>query len=157
MAGRLGLARLEALLEALERDIDLSDATLTGMTLEGHKVTVETKTDNYTVLATDSGKTFLMGTDAKTFTLPATVAGLTFTFINSGADGNNIVTISPAAADAIHGTTGNAGAVVLGGVDDKDLINTKSTATTGDMVTLIGDGVAGWYVTTSSGIWASES
>ena len=157
MAGRLGLARLEALLEALERDIDLSDATLSGMTLSGHKVVVETKTDNYSVLSTDSGKTFLCGTDAKVFTLPATAAGLTYTFVNSGADGNNILTISPAAADAIHGTTGNAGAVVLSGVDDKDCINTKGTATTGDMITLVGDGVTGWFVLSSSGIWASES
>ena len=35
MAGKLGLGRLEALLEALERDIDLTDATLTNPKLQG--------------------------------------------------------------------------------------------------------------------------
>jgi len=121
-------------------------------------VSVETKTASYTVTAADSGKTFLMGTDAQVFTLPSTAAGLTYTFINSGADGNNILTISPAAADGIHGTIILAAAIVeLSGDDDKDLINTKVTATTGNSVTLVGDGVAGWFVVKSTGIWASES
>lgn len=117
---------------------------------------VVTLTDNYTVTALDNGKTFLIGTDAKVITLPATIKGFKITVINIGADGNNIVTISPAAADAIHGTTNASTNVVLSGVDDKDLINTKATATTGDNVTLIGDGDAGWYLIGCHGIWASQ-
>lgn len=117
---------------------------------------VVTLTDNYTVTALDNGKTFLIGTDAKVITLPATIKGFKITVINIGADGNNIVTISPAAADAIHGTTNASTNVVFGGVDNKDIINTKSSATTGDNVTLLGDGGVGWYVIGCHGIWASE-
>lgn len=117
---------------------------------------VVTLTDNYTITSADNGKTFLIGTDAKVITLPATIAGFKVTIINSGADGNNIVTISPAAADAIHGTTNASTNVVFGGVDNKDIINTKATATTGDNVTLLGDGNVGWYVIGCHGIWASE-
>lgn len=61
-------------------------------------------TASTTLVAGDSGKTFLIGTDALTITLPSTQAGLEFTFVNSGAAGNNIITISPQAADGIAGT-----------------------------------------------------
>ena len=118
---------------------------------------VETITANKTLTLADSGKLFLIGTDGKVITLPATVLGLEYTFINSGSDGNNIITISPAAADAIHGVITLAASIVeLSGTDDKDLINTKATAGTADSVTIVGDGSVGWYVKYSTGIWASE-
>lgn len=118
---------------------------------------VETDTVNKTLDAKDSGKVFLMGTDAKIYTLPATVKGLVYTFFNSGADGNNTLTVSPNTSDAIHGTiTLAATVVVLSGTDDKDVINTKASSTTGDSITLVGDGVTGWFVKASTGIWASE-
>lgn len=117
-------------------------------------------TDNYSLLAEDSGKVFLIGTDAKVISLPATVAGLKYTIINSGAAGNNIVTISPVAADGISGTITLAASVVVdAGVVNKDLINTKTTAKAGDTVTLIGTGVTGttaWIIVSSTGIWAAE-
>ncbi len=109
-----------------------------------------TKVADYTVLVGDSGKTFAIATDGKKFTLPATQSGLRFTFVNTGADGNNIITISPDAADAISG--GGLGA----GVDDKDLINTKATAKKYDYVTLVGDGAAGWIIEELVGVWAKE-
>lgn len=122
------------------------------------RVGVEEITVDATLEAQDSGKVFLVGTDALTITLPATSAGLTYTFINSGADGNNIITISPAAADAIFGTVANAAAdSVSGGVDDKDIINTKATANKGDRITLVADGVDGWFIADGIGIWASEA
>lgn len=133
-----------------------SDAT-NALEVDGMIRTVETITASKSLLASDSGKIFLVGTDALTITLPATSAGVEYTFINSGADGNNIITISPAAADAIHGTiTLGASVVELSGTDNKDLINTKASATTGNSVTIVGDGVVGWYVKNSTGIWASE-
>lgn len=117
-------------------------------------------TDNLTLTADDSGKTFLIGTDAKVITLPATEAGVKYTFINSGAAGNNIITISPQAADGISGTITLAASVVVdAGVIDKDLINTKATSKAGDTVTLIGTGVAGttaWIIASSTGIWAAQ-
>lgn len=119
---------------------------------------IETITADITLTAGDSGKVFLIGTDALTITLPATSKGVEYTFINSGADANNIITISPNASDAIYGTVANAAAdSVSGGVDDKDIINTKATANKGDRITLIGDGDAGWYIKEGVGIWASEA
>jgi len=118
---------------------------------------VEIVTDDRVLTQADSGKVFMIATDAKTFTLPATVAGVKYTFVNIGADGNNIITISPAAADGIFGTLTLAASVVqMAGTADTDLINTKATALKGDSVTLIGDGVDGWAIVASTGIWASE-
>lgn len=117
-------------------------------------------TDNTTLATTDSGKTFLIGTDAKVISLPATMAGVKYTIINSGAAGNNIVTISPVAADGISGTITLAATVVVdAGVVNKDLINTKASAKAGDCVTLVGTGVTGttaWIIASSTGIWAAE-
>ena len=110
-----------------------------------------TKTDNYTVLVTDSGAKFAIATDAKTFTLPSTAKGLVYQFWNTGADANNIITISPATADRIGG-----GALGTG-VDNKDLINTKATAVYGDMVEIVGDGADGWIITKIIGTWAKEA
>ena len=111
-----------------------------------------------TLSNTDSGTKYLVGTDALVITLPATKKGVEFTIINSGADGNNIITISPAVGDAIIGTIANASAdSVSGGVDGKDIINTKATANKGDRITLIGDGASGWYIVEGVGIWASQA
>lgn len=122
---------------------------------------VETITASQSLTAGDSGKTFLVGTDALTITLPATVEGVEYTFINSGADGNNIITISPAAADGIAGTITLAASVVqLDGTVNKDAINTKATALKGDSIKIVGTGVTGtcaWLVVSSTGIWAQEA
>ena len=121
---------------------------------------VEILTANRALTAEDSGKIFLVATDALVISLPATVAGLDFTFINTGAAGNNLITISPVAADGISGTITLASSVVVdAGVVNKDLINTKATAKTGDTVRLIGTGVTGtkaWVIASSTGIWAAE-
>ena len=110
---------------------------------------------------TSSGIQQNMGTDAKVFNLPLiTVSkiGMSFTFRNIGADGNNTVTLSPNAADAIHGTIANAAAdSVAGGVVDKDLVNTKATANKGDWITITAVALTEWYITGGVGIWASEA
>lgn len=121
---------------------------------------VETITAARTLNQGDSGKVFLVATDALTITLPAVSAvttGTNYTFVNTGADGNNIITISPAAADAIFGTVANAAADgVASGVDNKDIINTKATANKGDRITLTKLDATGWYITDGVGIWASQ-
>ncbi len=106
---------------------------------------------------------FSIATDTLVQTLPAVGAetapyGSMITFLNTGADGNNLITIAPNADDAIFGTIANAAAdSVSGGADDKDLVNTKATANNGDRITLMSDGVTGWYITDGVGIWASEA
>ena len=118
---------------------------------------VQSITASTTLTAGDSGKVFTIATDALVNTLPSVAAGLKFTFVNTGADGNNIITLSPESTDAIWGTITLAGSVVdLGGVDDKDLINTKASTIKGDSVTLVSDGTD-WFVTASTGIWAAEA
>ena len=122
------------------------------------QVSVETITADKTLDSEDSNKKFLVGTDGLTITLPATAAGLKYTFINSGADGGVAITLSPQAGDAIYGSIANsAGDSVSGGSDGKDIVNTKSTANKGDRITIVADGSAGWYITEGVGIWASES
>ena len=114
---------------------------------------IEQKDSNYTVVIAngDSGKTFLSNTKDVVFTLPAIAVGNVYTFINTGADGQNNLTISPNASDGI---------LYVGGlVDDKDLINTQATSKVGDFVTLqaMNGDVTAWQVTAVQGVWAKES
>lgn len=117
--------------------------------------------DNYTLTHADSGKVITIATDAKTITLPATKKGLLYRIVNTGAAGDNIITVSPQAADGIAGTfTLAASVVVSAGTVNKDVINTKATAKTGDFVYLYGTGEAGttaWVILGAAGIWAVQS
>lgn len=121
---------------------------------------VQTIAADTALTAAMHGKTFLVATDGKVITLPATVAGLRYTFINTGAATHNDIKISPAAADGISGTITLADSVVVdAGIVNKDLINTKGTSACGDSVTLVGTGVTGtsaWIIVSSTGIWAAE-
>jgi len=138
--------------------ITLADGTRVLADGSGIVDNMETITASKTLTVEDSGKSFFIGTDALVVTLPATIKGLEYTFINSGADGNNLITLSPDAVDGIFGTVANAAAdSVSGGIIDKDIINTKVTANKGDSITLVADGVDGWYIKNGVGIWASEA
>ena len=116
-----------------------------------------TLTTTQDIKTNDAGVEFNIATDAKVMTLPTITTeniGAEFTFRNTGADGNNIITISPAATDAIHGTIA---AVSSGGVDNKDWINTKASANKGDWCTLKAVALTDWYITGGDGVWASEA
>ena len=113
---------------------------------------IEQKDTNYTVVIGngDSGKTFISNTKDVVFTLPAIAIGNVYTFINTGADGQNNLTISPNSSDGI---------LYVGGlVDDKDLINTQTTSKVGDYVKIAAlNSTAFWTVVEAQGIWAKES
>ena len=112
---------------------------------------IEQKDSNYTVvISTDSGKTFLSNTKDVVFTLPGIAVGNVYTFINTGADGQNNLTISPDSSDGI---------LYVGGlVDDKDLINTQATSKVGDYVKIAAlNSTAHWTVVEAQGVWAKES
>lgn len=116
-----------------------------------------TVSDSIDARTNQAGGEFNIATDSKVITLPKITnenIGAEFTFRNTGADGNNIITISPNAADAVNGTVA---AVQAGGVLNKDWINTKSSATTGDWCRLKAVELTGWYITGGDGVWASES
>ncbi len=109
---------------------------------------IETKAASFTVLASESGKTFILAAVDLKATLPATAAGLRYTFVVKTVSASTGAQLSPAAADAIHHTTS---------VDNKDLINTPATDVEGDSVTIVGDGVDGWWIESVFGIWAKEA
>ena len=113
---------------------------------------IEQKDSNYTVVINngDSGKTLLSNTKDVVFTLPAIAVGNVYTFVNTGADAQNNLTISPNANDGI---------LYLGGLtDDKDLINTQATSKVGDYVTIASlNSTFFWTVVDAQGVWAKES
>ena len=122
----------------------------------------ETLTVATTIAADDHGKTFDIATDAIVITLLAVgtepanaraAKGFRVRFRNTGADGNNTITLAPNASDKF---LGELSGVALTGTDDKDIVNTKATAKNGDYVELVSDGVTGWYVEHSTGIWSEE-
>ncbi len=121
----------------------------------------ETLTTTQDISANQAGSEFNIATDAKVMTLPAIDAnniGMELTFRNTGADGNNTITLSPAAADGINGTIANAAAdSVASGTANKDLVNTKATANKGDWCTIKAIAAGAWYITGGVGIWASEA
>ena len=120
-----------------------NEAVLTGFNLEN-------KQANYTVAEADSGKTFTSSTDGVVFTLPAIAIGYVFTFVNTGTDGSNTLTISPNANDGIL----YAGSLT----DDKDVINTKATSKVGDYVTIASlNSTAHWTVVDVQGVFAKQS
>ncbi|NIA17285.1 MAG: DUF2190 family protein [Planctomycetes bacterium] len=113
-------------------------------------MTFETVSVDKTLDIQDVGKAFIVDTDAKTITLPATAAGGRVAIINGGADAAVAVNVSPAAADKIMGPD-------IAGANDKDLINTKATAKQGDFVIIEPDVAGdGWHVTAIRGTWATE-
>ena len=112
---------------------------------------ISTEGFNYTVvISTDSGKTFLSNTKDVVFTLPAIAIGNVFTFVNTGADGANNLTVSPNSSDGI---------LYLGSLtDNKDVINTQGTSKVGDYVTIASlNSTAHWTVVDVQGVWAKES
>jgi hypothetical protein len=84
-----------------------------GNVLAGLGTKYESKAASYTVVAADSGKTFLATTADTTFTLPAIKEGMTFEFIRTddfelivaSAAGDDIIVGGDAAADSITFTT----------------------------------------------------
>jgi len=141
--------------------IKQADGSLVPVESGGMVDQVEVLVANKTLTVEDSGKTFLFSIDGIVVTLPATIRGLEYTFINFAAATVAAVTVSPAAADGIAGTvTLAASVVVLDGTVDKDAINTKASSENGDAMTIVGSGTTGtraWQIKYSTGIWAQEA
>ena len=111
--------------------------------------------------AGDAGVDQNISTDGLVVSLPQIHSenlGLTFLFRNTGADANNIITLSPHSTDSINGTIANASAdSVASGVANKDWVNTKATANNGDYVIIRAVELTKWYIVGGVGIWASEA
>jgi hypothetical protein len=137
-----------------DRTITIPNATGTVALTSGGVSSYTLDTDNVTLTAADCGEVHAIATDAKVYTLPSTVAGCVFTFINAGAAGAVLLSIDPAAADKVGGS---CDAIDIAGADGEKFNNTKATSIKGDSATLIGDGVDGWYITACNGVWAEET
>ena len=102
-----------------------------------------------------------VATDGLTIGIPKITSGnlgMSIFFRNTGADGNNKLTISPDDSNKILGGMTQAAAVFhASGVLGKDLINTKATSKLGDWVELRAVSLTEWYVVGGQGIWASEA
>ena len=111
---------------------------------------VEAKTASFTATAAQSGTTFVAdSTTSVIVTLPATAKGLRYTLVVGQLTTVTGHSFSPAAADKIMGNGFTA-------ADDKDAICTAASDRIGDAITLVGDGVDGWYITSVVGTWARE-
>lgn len=114
--------------------------------------TVLTKSANYSLLAADSGSLVLVTAADKILTLPATAAGLVYriSLAAAGLSSGTGLQIAPAAADKIMGdgfTSADNKAAILAGSGDRE----------GDSITLVGDGVDGWYIVAHEGTWTRAS
>jgi hypothetical protein len=124
-----------------------------------------TVTTSTTLLENDSFQEINVATDALVITLPKISAdnlGLTYTIRNTGADANNIITLSPNALDAFIGgfpfVTGSTASMNrASGTVNKDWINTKATSKKGDWVTIKAISLTNWYIQGGQGVWASEA
>ena len=147
---RIGLARVEALMENLKRDLALGAGTV----LHGHYKKVELITANQALTAADSGKIFLVNPAATTeVDLPTTlVSGWHCTIILSeSTDGsdegmNNKVNIDFGSGNDVVGMTvaadGDAGDYA---VEADDFIKCAADASPGDRFDIFTDGDR-WYV-----------
>lgn len=119
---------------------------------------------NKTLAATDQGYVQNVIADGVIVTLPSTGNGLEFRIRNAGvkslngpagavSNGTALVSISPAAADAIAGANFTA-------TINKDAQNTKATSKVGDYMVVQGTGTAGvtaWNAVEFAGVWAREA
>jgi hypothetical protein len=100
MAGKLGLGLLETLLENLDRDINLSDTILSGVSVKRNVVDLDEAT--YTPTAAQCGTIFTFDGTACTVTLPQAAVGLEYTFVcATTAHTDSIITTQ--AADGLAG------------------------------------------------------
>ena len=105
----------------------------------------EIKTAEFTLVAGDSGKVFIINAVDVKCNLPATALGIMYFFVVQTVSTTTGFHVSPVTADSVDG-----------GTDNKDLINTAASDAIGDGLILIADGVAGW-VALKLGTWAAEA
>jgi len=145
--GRVGLRRLEYLMEALSADLALGGGT----TLYGYKRKVEDLTVAKTLVAADSGKVFTIDADSGAYdiTLPAnSTSGFWATFVMKDIAGNNIRIVA-ATSDTIQGLVIDASPTAITLADVITFIG--GTCLAGDMVEIKSSDGTSWYAVTYSG------
>jgi len=131
--------------------------TATGGVTGGVTKIVESVSASDTLLAAESGTMYVdvKGSATTVFTLPAAVAGTTFTFVCGDAAGEILIT--PVAGDAIvtkiHAAENGTALAPAAGTGIK---NTAATNVVGDSITLTALDGTSWYGTSIVGLWASQ-
>ena len=156
---RVGLARVEAMLENLKREIDWGGIT----TFKGNLPKTETlssvgsvATPTKTLTAADSGTTFFIdiSTVSVVCTLPAPAAGLTYKFVLSVASDNEatkdfLLNTHDDATDINGSIIVNGAHVEVTSATSAVAIDTSAgAATVGDFLEVTCDGTD-WYITGS--------
>ena len=174
---RMSLGRMEALLEQVDRDLNLANSTLTDCTITtsaaatfsgqmtntgpishaasavpdyGNKVTIAAATQTI-AYATHQGRPVVQ-TQACVFTLPAVADVKGDIWIINGAPDGTLMTISPDANDKFVWDIAGAA-----GTNNKDIINTAATAKKGDYVKLRYASADGWAIKEFGGVWADQA
>lgn len=108
---------------------------------------LQSKAANYTVLPSESGTLFIATVADVIFALPATSAGLWYTFTFKSASAGVGGQVKPVTVDKIIGNGFTA-------ADNKAAINSGATDRSGDAITVVGDGLDGWFIVNLTGTWA---
>ena len=148
MGKRIGLARLEALLENLKREIAFG----AGTSLGGAKNIVEDITAAKTLDEADSGKVFTVDADSGAYdiTLPANaLTGWHCSFVYKDAHGSQDIDVVAVTADTIDGIHIDASPTAISKADKVTFVG--GTAVIGDMIDVVCTDGTTWYVKTFSG------
>lgn len=130
--------------------VEVEYDAITGVDPYGAKLYETLSASTKTLDAQDTGKTIFC-TVTTVVTLPATATALSsVTLVCMAPYGTAQISADPASADKIMGPD-------LGGVDNKDLINTLATAQRGDYITLTAGHADGYVVDNIKGTWAAEA
>lgn len=144
---RLGLARVEALLENLKREIKLG----AGTSLGGAKRIIENVTAAKTLTEGDSGKVFTIDADGSAFdiTLPANATvGWHATFLMADVASNDIDIVA-ATADTIEGVLVDASPTNMNAADKITFVG--GTSVLGDQVEIVSTDGTTWFARSFSG------
>lgn len=138
---------LEAFIKDRQTALDfeaLFDAVLASV-----KRGFQSKAAAYSVLEEESGTVFVATAADVEFTLPTTAAGLWYTFVFKVPSAGTGGQVSPRSTDKIMGNGFTS-------ADNKAAINSGATDREGDSITVVGDGLDGWFIVNLTGTWARE-
>ena len=149
---------IESYVPPIKDDDYYSDKPIyTTSTINGSSSVVVQATATVTLTAAQSGATIFntQGASTTTVTLPSAAAGLWYTFVETNASGELLIT--PATGDAIvtkiHSAQDGTALAPAAGTGIK---NTAATNVAGDSITLVALDSTTWYGTSIIGLWASQ-
>lgn len=106
-----------------------------------------------TLTEADSGKVFFV-TKEITVRLPKSLIGFEVTLINHGTIQAISITVDPGASQLIVGSiVTDSGTVYKSGNKGETVVNTYSSARIGDNIKLVANGLDGFFIKSTVGIW----